>query len=773
MFRDLIEISFGDSTFLDTYVSLLRLSSKAFGDVEKLSLTEISSSVNSAMSILESSPVKAQPTAIFSQLTFVLPNVVLDYFGVNDLNQFERFLLKSITEEFLIGVLTIEIAYIKFEEVIVTFSDVDDFFDNRLRMVLDVVVKMRHVFSSALNNGTMQNILTGILTDAFDSRSEEYLDALSVLRSNIYEYRVGLPSDLPETGPNKKSGGTDSGTPLSTPNSLPSSFLFAPTTPSPATSQAPDFFPSGAAPLSVSPSTRPSATPTETGSPTSPSQSPTTCDDDETYSSRHGLDCLVFSHTVCGRMDNVGFSVQELAELIDRCKKSCGYCPSDPSGSPSGVPFASPSFYPSSRLSFQPSLKPSSRPSLRPSLQPSPEPVRRPSPHPSFHPSLQPSFLPTPDQTFLPTHHPSPRQSHEPSNVPTTNPLLLHISDPSPTPSSGPARANTTNPTPTLPAAFFRGAAGVEIPLDHTNRSKGSAMLNTLIGAVCLIGLGAVGLIFWKKSAPESFYFLFPSLGVSKSFQWKPSLGALKSFPWKLSILRKTFGFRSPCDDEREDDIVGQFKIVSAQNDMGGTTSKSTDSEKLVVDDADQHKAVTFEDNNSNCSSIKNENEVVADNADVPVRKINVSKLKVLTKLTIKPTMTDWVDSSAEFTDVLSIVDDDTLDYSQFSQGGTLDDGFSTNFDMDDDNDMTVDSAGPSAFEDDSSDRETISKGDGGESLQSSFDDDTAFETDGGSFATSTADTATYSAASTAASTSVFFGGQPSLWRASMNRWTA
>lgn len=293
----------------------------------------------------------------------------------------------------------------------------------------------------------------------------------------------------------------------------------------------------------------------------------------------------------------------------------------------------------------------------------------------------------------------------------------------------------------------------MEIPLDHTHRSKGSAMLNTMIGAVCLIGLGTVGLVFWKKSAPD--------------------------FPWKLSILKKNLGFRNLWDDERGDDIVDQFKIVSVQNDMGGTSSKSTDSEKSLVDDIDQHKAVTSEDNNNiNCSSIKDENETAAgaipDNAGSPGRKINVSKLKVPTK----SIMTDWVDSSADFTDILSMADDNTLDYSQFSHGdgGTHDDGFSTNFDMDDDNDMTGDSAGPSAFEDDSSDRDTISAGDGGESLQSSSEDDTAFETDGGSFATSTADTA-YSVASTTASTRAsstsFFGGQPSLWRASMNRWTA
>jgi len=97
---------------------------------------------------------------------------------------------------------------------------------------------------------------------------------------------------------------------------------------------------------------------------------PTPCQDDLTYTSRLGFECLFHANYDCGRLVIAGYTLEEVDELLVRCQKSYDSCwlfepPSElpstvPSMIPSSLPSLLPSYIPSSTSSEWPSTLPSS-----------------------------------------------------------------------------------------------------------------------------------------------------------------------------------------------------------------------------------------------------------------------------------------------------------------------------------------------------------------------------------------------------------------------------
>ena len=204
-------------------------------------------------------------------------------------------------------------------------------------------------------------------------------------------YPTFSPTEGPTPGPTKRPSTPPSSAPSADPSAAPT--VTASSSPSAEPTQQPSTQPS------LPPSAKPSSTPTVTlssspsGSPTaspsgSPSDSPThapyecddpECQDDSTYSSHLGLNCLAHARFDCRGMHAIAYSKEDMFLLINSCPCSCNIrCNTwtrEPSGVPSMVPTAT--FSPSDTHSNQPSDLPSATPSL--SLQPSTAPTSKPT----------------------------------------------------------------------------------------------------------------------------------------------------------------------------------------------------------------------------------------------------------------------------------------------------------------------------------------------------------------------------------------------------------
>ena len=124
---------------------------------------------------------------------------------------------------------------------------------------------------------------------------------------------------------------------------------------------------------SVSPTNFPTTRPTEPPS-LSPSEPPTEspycfneqCIDDETYRSKSNLPCHLHESLDCRDWGVVGYSVEEVFDLIDSCPCTCniecGSWTHEPSDRPSVMPSAQPSDSPSVSPSDVPTEVPSSSP---------------------------------------------------------------------------------------------------------------------------------------------------------------------------------------------------------------------------------------------------------------------------------------------------------------------------------------------------------------------------------------------------------------------------
>lgn len=133
----------------------------------------------------------------------------------------------------------------------------------------------------------------------------------------------------------------------------------------------------------------PTATPTNV-----PTSTPTrNCRDDITYRDRFGLPCSRHSRTNCALMEYIGFSKLQVADLIDNCPDSCGYC----------------------IVTTFPSLAPSNLPSKVPTNAPSNDPSASPTAAPTYTPSSIPSGVPTLILTVIPSTVPSMVPSSQPT----------------------------------------------------------------------------------------------------------------------------------------------------------------------------------------------------------------------------------------------------------------------------------------------------------------------------------------------------------------------
>uniref|UniRef100_A0A7S1FTL9 ShKT domain-containing protein n=1 Tax=Corethron hystrix TaxID=216773 RepID=A0A7S1FTL9_9STRA len=204
-----------------------------------------------------------------------------------------------------------------------------------------------------------------------------------------FKKKLTLKLRTPEPTQSKKPSSTPSRIPSFFPSSVPSLFPSVEPTVSSKPTDHPSTNPSESPSISHYPSMYPSAIPSQF-----PTSSPTkVCRDNPNYRSKFELPCRTHRNLSCDKMYLYGYNANEVGDLLDSCKESCGICDT-----------SQPSAFPSSSPSRTPSLSPSVLPSMIPSLRPSNVPIR----NPTLNPSLNPTYF---EPTFLPTL--------KPSNVPT------------------------------------------------------------------------------------------------------------------------------------------------------------------------------------------------------------------------------------------------------------------------------------------------------------------------------------------------------------------
>jgi len=354
--QDLIWYSFLDESFKKNYLRLLNLSSKLFRNVIDVSL-------------IEWTPVPSSfPT---SPIHFQIHSIVLEFFGINELNRVHKQLLENRTEQFLLNSLNNDWRlYTDFEKVSVDLLYSDKIFVDKIELTLQATICVPNKHGkrgNPINNGKLQNILTSV----FKNNHEVYLNEISTLRKNIYNFQVSILSPAPSLHPSVVPSGNPRESPTYEPTSYPS--LLPSSLPISVSSPTPTYFPSNdlsfifrVTPFyhhishssknqntlpsteptynslipsqlisSLSRSNFPSTEPTynnlfffpplEKSSPNF-TMAPAPCIDDSSYISRYNMTCQIHSYTKCNKMGEAGFTLEEIDELKFRCKKSCNTC---------------------------------------------------------------------------------------------------------------------------------------------------------------------------------------------------------------------------------------------------------------------------------------------------------------------------------------------------------------------------------------------------------------------------------------------------------------
>jgi len=396
MFRDLISYSFNDAYSNKSYIKLLKDSSFNFRNIKAVSLvakwTSEPTRSPKPTAIMTDSPTLVPASSL---LEFYVDGLFLEFYGIAELNQLDRYLLKIVTEKFLQGAIIPELGA-DFQKVTVKLTVSEDYFFNKMKVGLEVTGSVRadrSMTSLVLNNNAVKNILVG----TFHLKHDDYLSKLIVLRKGLYNFKTSILSDAPSAFPSESTGRPT----LHKPSQTPSSFVAAPTnypsnnfsyepsenpstvpsnlpseetsfipskissaepnfrpssTPSSPTnnpslspvlspstvptneltftpSNKPSFFPNNIP--STLPSNLPSILPSKSNRPNNnpsqlpseyPTLVPTPCIDDNTYTSRYALKCSDYSQKPCSEMHNNDFSLEEVEELMMRCKKTCNNC---------------------------------------------------------------------------------------------------------------------------------------------------------------------------------------------------------------------------------------------------------------------------------------------------------------------------------------------------------------------------------------------------------------------------------------------------------------
>jgi len=109
MLMDLLNKSFNDSKFLEPFLHLLGISSPAFQHITDVSLTD-----------LNPEP-RLPPSSSLKQ--FKLDRILLDFFEINKLSQFEKKLFEVAIREFLLDELESELGFTSYEKIHLELSD--------------------------------------------------------------------------------------------------------------------------------------------------------------------------------------------------------------------------------------------------------------------------------------------------------------------------------------------------------------------------------------------------------------------------------------------------------------------------------------------------------------------------------------------------------------------------------------------------------------------------------------------------------------------------
>uniref|UniRef100_A0A7S1FRD5 ShKT domain-containing protein n=1 Tax=Corethron hystrix TaxID=216773 RepID=A0A7S1FRD5_9STRA len=436
VYRDLITISFSDKYFIDLFVKLLKLSSKYMHGITDVSLTKLTDEPTSS------------PT--MPLLMFQFSGITLEFHGINALTSVDRYLLKILTEEFLLNNLRSKFGKV-FGKVSLELSYENYYFSDKLRVDIHNIVSVRSSIAIPLKNEVLKQIFVGIFMD----NKVNYLDKLNVIRKNLnFQVSLATPSPsrmlltdnplharplhhmflskYPTKSSSKKKINFSTLPTMKSHGILSSSLSLIPSfTPSDVPIKASIFY------LSLTPLASP------TGLPSSlPSATPS-------YLPSRSLS---------------GFPIVFLS--------------ASPSLTPSTFPTSSkPSHVPSN---FPASLAPSRTPSnLQSSSSPSLTPTNLPSfsnsqpATPSFYPSGTPSFFPSNDLSPSPTIAPSRIPSLDPSkNLSIERNIELTRSTHHPIPNlseglyfsrTGPSKASfaeTNNPTRSPQSLFFSRSSG-------------------------------------------------------------------------------------------------------------------------------------------------------------------------------------------------------------------------------------------------------------------------------------------------------------------------
>eukprot|EP00562_Extubocellulus_spinifer_P028175 CAMPEP_0178642996 /NCGR_PEP_ID=MMETSP0698-20121128/17477_1 /TAXON_ID=265572 /ORGANISM="Extubocellulus spinifer, Strain CCMP396" /LENGTH=327 /DNA_ID=CAMNT_0020283799 /DNA_START=69 /DNA_END=1048 /DNA_ORIENTATION=+ len=143
------------------------------------------------------------------------------------------------------------------------------------------------------------------------------------------------------------------------------------------------------------------------------------CTDDASYVSKLSFICEQHTNVDCTSFGALGFTEEEVVELVNRCPCSCKI----PCGTFTMQPTASPepSSVPSAHPSHAPTVTRSTSPSSSPTLQHSEVPTVTESDAPSTYPTLQHSEVPTSEPSPVPTSEHSTSPSALPSAAPVTS----------------------------------------------------------------------------------------------------------------------------------------------------------------------------------------------------------------------------------------------------------------------------------------------------------------------------------------------------------------
>mmetsp|Transcript_9660 Transcript_9660/g.21458 ORF Transcript_9660/g.21458 Transcript_9660/m.21458 type:complete len:1625 (-) Transcript_9660:290-5164(-) len=176
---DLISDAFRDSTFRKYVINLLKLSSFFFNELTDISLIKLTPEPTISPKII--SP------------EFQCNDIVMEYYGINELSEIDKYLLKIISQTFVSDSLKAELGSDVVEKISLKVFFSDYFFFNKLRVTFGITVMYRSGHYMKMDDKILQHTLVDIFTE----KKSEYLNAVSHLRDEIFKYQLILVTPTP------------------------------------------------------------------------------------------------------------------------------------------------------------------------------------------------------------------------------------------------------------------------------------------------------------------------------------------------------------------------------------------------------------------------------------------------------------------------------------------------------------------------------------------------------------------------------------------------